>query len=285
MRPLRRSNLNDQVIALAKHLGEGVTLAEFGFQSLGNVIRGYIPVVYAFVHIVLDYNRFARLGKLSYYYTKDTSHKLRNTNRFLKAGAWFFLIFGFAALSFFGSYQNPAAAQQSDISTPAVTMTGEFSGRYITVTYIEPINVRSGPSSLDYPIVGSLPVGATAPAIGRSPAGEWIQIEFPDAPRGKGWIYAANVTLSTGALLPIVEPPPTPAPLETATLNPTYVAAFEILPTTTRLPTFTAPPALVMPTYVNPARFSNDRNITTWVIVVMGLIGIVGMILTSFRRR
>jgi hypothetical protein len=242
-------------------------------------------VVYAFVHIVLDYNRFARLGKLSYLFTKDSSHKLRHTNRLLSAGAWFFLILGFAAMSFFGSDRNPVAAQQSDSATPTVTLIGTFSGRYITVTYIEPVNVRSGPSSLDYPIVGSLPVGETAPAIGRSPAGEWIQIEFSGAPRGKGWVYAALVTLSPGALLPIVEPPPTPAPLETPTLNPTYVAAFQILPTSTRLPTFTAPPSLVVSPYTNPANSAYNRSITTWVIVIIGLIGIVGMILTSFKRR
>jgi hypothetical protein len=210
---------------------------------------------------------------------------LRQLNYCIKVGFWFFLILVFTILPGFVSFRNPVAAQQSDTTTPTVTMVGILSGRYITVTYIEPINVRTGPSSFDYPVVGSLPVGGTAPAIGRSPAGEWIQIEFPSAPRGKGWVYAANVSLSTGALLPIVEPPPTPTPLETPTLNPTYVAAFQILPTSTPLPTFTAPPSLVIPTYTNPANSSFSRNITTWVIVVVGFIGIIGMILTSFRHR
>ncbi len=191
---------------------------------------------------------------------------------------------GFAALVFFSSNRHTYAAQHLDITTPTVTMPGNSPGRFITVTYIEPINVRTGPSSFDYPVVGTLPVGGTAPAIGRSPAGEWIQIEFPSAPRGKGWVYAANVTLSPGGSLPIVEPPPTPTPLETPTLNLTYVAAFQTEATSTRLPTFTAPPSLVFPTFTNPVDARPGSQTITWVIVVLGLIGIVGIILTSFRR-
>jgi hypothetical protein len=88
-----------------------------------------------------------------------------------------------------------------------------------------------------------------------------------------------------GFLLPIVEPPPTPAPLVTSTLNPTFVAAFQIVPTFTHLPTFTPPPPLVVPTYENPAPDSSGRGITAWVIAGLGLIGIVGIALTSFRPR
>ena len=238
---------------------------------------------YASVHNVLDYNRFARVGELINLFTKDTPYKLRHMRLWIKVGLWISLILGFADLLFFGSSQTPVAARQSFSSTP--TATGTSTGAFITVTYIEPINVRTGPSSFDYPVVGSIPVGGTAPAIGRSPAGEWIQIVFPDAPRGTGWVYSANVTLSPGFLLPIVEPPPTPAPLETPTLNPTFVAAFQILPTSTHLPTFTPPPPLVFPTYESPANASSGRAITAWVIVGLGLIGIVGIAITSFRRR
>jgi hypothetical protein len=211
--------------------------------------------------------------------------KLRQFNRHLKAGFWFFLILVFTIGSGFVSSGNPVSAQQSETATPTMTWVGTLPGRFITVTNKEPINVRTGPSSFDYPVIGTLPVGATALATGRSQAGEWIEIEFQGAPRGKGWIYAANVTLSDGPLLPIVEPPPTPAPLETPTLNPTYVAAFQILPTSTRLPTFTAPPPLVIPTYENPASSSSGRAITLWVIALMGVIGIAGFLFASIRRR
>jgi hypothetical protein len=214
-------------------------------------------------------------------FTKDTPDKLRHLS-FYKALISIILMAGFAALLFFGSWDNYVAAQQVDTATPDGTAGGK---PYITVTYIEPINVRSGPSSFDYPLVGSLPVGGTATALARSPAGEWIEIEFSDAPRGTAWVYAANVTLSPpGFLLPIVEPPPTPAPVETATLNPTFVAAFQIVPTMTHLPTFTAPPPLAIPTYDNPVQTSSGRTIAAWVIAGLGLIGLIGIIVTSFRH-
>jgi Bacterial SH3 domain len=220
-------------------------------------------------------------------FTKDTPIKLRAVC-LAKVGTWIFLIFGFTTVVFLGSTRNPVAAQQADTMTPSLTVTATVATGmpYITVTYIEPINVRTGPSSFDYPVVGSLPVGGTAAAVGRSPAGEWIEIEFPEAPRGTAWVYAANVTVAPpNALLPVVEPPPTPAPLETDTLNPTFVAAFPIIPTFTRLPTFTPPPPLAIPTYVNNVPVSSGRALTAWLMAGLGLIGVLGIAFTSFRRR
>jgi hypothetical protein len=207
---------------------------------------------------------------------------------FFKAGAWILLILGFAALLFFGSASDLVAAQQLGTAAPSATVTATVASGmpYITVTYIEPINVRTGPSSFDYPVVGTLPVGGTAAAVGHSPANEWVEIEFPAAPRGTAWVYAANVTLSPpNALLPEVEPPPTPVPLETDTLNPTFVAAFQIVPTFTRLPTFTPPPSLAIPTYDNIAVPSSGRATTAWLMAGLGVIGILGIVITSFRRR
>ncbi|MFN3491546.1 MAG: SH3 domain-containing protein [Anaerolineales bacterium] len=69
---------------------------------------------------------------------------------------------------------------QAPTDTPA-----PITGLFITVITDEPqINVRLGPSSTIYPIVGTLLKGATAPALGRSQGGDWIQIEFPSAPGG-----------------------------------------------------------------------------------------------------
>jgi hypothetical protein len=39
------------------------------------------------------------------------------------------------------------------------------SGVYITVTYSDPINVRAGPSTVNYPVIGQLPSGAVVPAL------------------------------------------------------------------------------------------------------------------------
>jgi hypothetical protein len=213
----------------------------------------------------------------------ENHYKLLLMRYWKKFGFWIILILGIAGLFSLGSSSLPVAAQEQASSTP--TLTPISAGRFITVTYIEPINVRTGPSSFDYPIVGSIPVGGTAPAIGRSPAGEWIQIIFPDAPGGTGWVYAPNVTLSPGPFLPIVEPPPTATPLETPTLNPTFVAAFQTVVPPTRLPTFTSPPPLAIPTYRNSASASFGRLQTGWIIIGLGLIGILGMAVSSFRRR
>jgi hypothetical protein len=138
---------------------------------------------------------------------------------------------------------NRAEAYQ-EASTPT--------GAFITVANPpDGTNVRSGPSSVAYgPPIGHLNPGATAPAIGTSPGGEWIQIEFPSAPTGVGWVYTANVVVAGGDLR-IVEPPPTPAPLITATIDPTLAAAFNIQPTQTRIPTFTPPPPLEVPQFAD----------------------------------
>src|SRR5262245_45818824 len=61
---------------------------------------------------------------------------------------------------------------------------------YITVTYSEPINVRGGPSTIHFPIVGRLSPGDTAVALGTTLHREWIQIAYPGAPGGVGWVYA-----------------------------------------------------------------------------------------------
>lgn len=147
---------------------------------------------------------------------------------------------------------------------------------YITNTFEgEPaINVRTGPSTIVFPApCGSLAFGATAPALGASPGHDWIQIVYPLCPGGVGWIYAANVTL-TGTLQ-VVEPPPTPTPLATATIDPTLEAAFQVQPTVTRLPTFTPPPPLSVPVFegrdAQPPVFPAGAAI----LVLLGLGGVV----------
>src|SRR5262245_3132537 len=82
---------------------------------------------------------------------------------------------------------------------------------YLPVTYSDPMNVRGGPSTVYYPIVGRLAPGETAVALGTSPGREWIQIAYPGAPSGVGWVYAIYVTVSGGELL-VVESPSTPTP-------------------------------------------------------------------------
>jgi uncharacterized protein YraI len=158
-------------------------------------------------------------------------------------------------------------------------------GLYITVLFDEPqINVRMGPNSSVYPVVGTLPAGATAPALGRSQGGDWIQIEFPGAPNGRGWVYSPLVQVSPPGNLQIVEPPPTPVPPPTATFDPTLVAQFSIQPTSTRLPTFTPPPELTRPAYVNTPSSRESVPIGT-IIIALSILGTIGFPLSLIRRK
>ncbi len=139
-------------------------------------------------------------------------------------------------------------AQQPTGSIPTVT-SSPSGPMAVVVPGNEPqVNLRSGPGAL-YDRVGVLLIGQRAPAIGRSPLSEWILIEYPGVPGGTAWVYALYVKIDPPTQLPIVEPPPTPTPAQTATIDPTLAARFVVTLEPTRLPTFTAPPPLVIPTF------------------------------------
>lgn len=181
-------------------------------------------------------------------------------------------------LGMFSASTSTVALAQQPTNIPS-------SGMFITVITDEPqINVRMGPSSSVYPVVGILLTGSTAPALGRSQGGDWIQIEFPGAPNNKGWVYSPLVQVSPGALQ-IVEPPPTPVPPATSTIDPTLAAQFNVIPTSTRLPTFTPPPTLVIPTYIQPASDGSDESVPLGVIILaFAVLGLIGLPLSLTRR-
>jgi hypothetical protein len=147
----------------------------------------------------------------------------------------------FLALAVSGALYPVSAQAPSDTPAPPAGATP-----FVTVGE-EGVNVRTGPSSVIYPIFAHMNPGETAPAVAVSPHHEWIEIEYNGV---QGWVYTAWVTLSPG-FLPEVEPPPTPTPPATATIDPTLAAAFSAAPTETRLPTFTPAPPLVVPTFTD----------------------------------
>jgi hypothetical protein len=180
---------------------------------------------------------------------------------------------------------NPAGVGAQE-SSPTPT-SGPAEGMFITVISTEPqINVRGGPSSVAYPVVGFLLPGAVAPALGRSPGGDWIQISYPGAPGNLGWVYSPLVALSPGTLR-IVEPPPTPIPPPTNTLDPTLAAQFNTVPTTTRLPTFTPPAAsIVPPTFGESGNPSTQTEIPYGVMIIVFIsLGSTGFLLSLTGRR
>lgn len=130
------------------------------------------------------------------------------------------------------------------------TVTSTPIGAAVTVkSDQEQINVRSGPGTL-YPKVGVLLAGQVIPAKGKSPGGEWILVDYPGVEGGVAWLYAPLVDLVPGSVLQVVEPPPTPTPLSTATIDPTLAAQFIVTSMPTRLPTFTPPAPLQIPTFL-----------------------------------
>jgi hypothetical protein len=175
------------------------------------------------------------------------------------------------------------AAQQPTGSVP--TVTSSPSGPYITVTYDDQINVRAGPNSLKYPWIGILLPQQTAQALGRSVTGDWIMIRYPGVPGDVGWVFASYVSLSVGATLPVVESPPTPTPATTPTIDPTVVAALITPIPPTRLPTFTPPGPLLIPTYeASGARIGGNVPMGL-VIVLLALIGGFGALISFLRGR
>lgn len=172
-----------------------------------------------------------------------------------------------------GVLLSPRQAEAyQDASTPT--------GIFVTVTYTDPINVRSGPSTTLYPIVAQLNPGDVVPALGISPGREWIQITYPG---GTGWVYASFVSISGGELR-IVEPPPTPTPLVTSTIDPTLAAEFNVQPTVTRLPTFTPPPPLE--TIEMAPHTTSPRTVAPGLfIIVLGLLGGAGLVVSFLLRK
>ena len=156
---------------------------------------------------------------------------------------------------------------------------------FITVTYEEQINVRSGPSTVLYDIIGFLQPGDTAPALGLSPGQDWVKIAYPAAPGGEGWVYINLVALSPGNLQ-IIEPPPTSTPLTTPTTDPTLAAAYIFEPTSTRLPTFTPAPKVVIPQFTEVVPQGKPSPFPLgYVVLGLGIPGLLGYLFSSIRRR
>ena len=69
---------------------------------------------------------------------------------------------------------------------------------FITITYTDQVNIRSGPSTVLYDIIGHMQPGETAKALGVSPGRDWVQIVFPTGPGGIGWIHTSLISISPG---------------------------------------------------------------------------------------
>lgn len=177
-----------------------------------------------------------------------------------------------------------AAAQQPTGSIP--TVTGTTSGPIVTVyADLVQVDVYAGPSTYLYPAVGVMLAGQSAPAIGRARDEDWIQIIYPGILGASAWIYAPYVRISPGARLPLVDAPPTPTPVSTPTIDPTLAAAYIAPETPTRLPTFTAPAPIVMPTFTDQGQERATRIPVGLLIFSLGFVGALGVFISFLRGR
>lgn len=175
-----------------------------------------------------------------------------------------------------GSFQIPT------VSIP--TVTGTLPSAIAIVTQeLDQINVRGGPGT-DYDLVGVLIAGQEVPALGRSVGGDWVQIAYPGVPGGVAWVYSPLVTLEGS--VPVIEPPPTPTPRTTPTIDPTLAAQFIVEIPPTRLPTFTPPPPLVIPTFVEqPVNTGTGRVPMGLLIIGLAAIGFFGLLISLLGGR
>lgn len=201
---------------------------------------------------------------------------------------WFQLILCLALAFLAFKLISPALANEiSQIPTVAIpTVTGTPVGALAIVRDNEQgfVNVRSGPSSVYFEIVGVLVEGSEIPALGRSPGGEWIKIAYPGVPGGVAWIWVDLVDIRGN--LPIVEVPPTPTPRTTATIDPTLAAQFLVEIPPTRLPTFTVPGPVIRPTFTEePALGAPGRVPMGLILIAMTVLGLFGALISFLGRR
>ncbi|MBK6794176.1 MAG: hypothetical protein IPG80_16950 [Anaerolineales bacterium] len=196
----------------------------------------------------------------------------------------FFLLVGLGSwVVFYTPVKYPVVAQQPTGSI--ATVTGTPTGMIVRVNLdLEIVNVYSGPSTYLYPSVGVLLLGQEVPAIGISDDQNWIQVYYPGVPGSAAWVYGPYVTIIKTGRLPRVPAPSTPTPASTPTINPTLVAAFIDPVTPTRLPTFTPPPQLVVPTFL-PDTGSANRIPVGLAIMGLGFIGAFGTLISFLRGR
>ena len=204
--------------------------------------------------------------------------------RLLKTTILLVVFITLATFSLAASLAGNVIAQQPTGSVPTVTSTA--SGPIITVyADLVQVEVYSGPSTYLYPAVGVLLAGQSVPALGRAQDEDWIQVIYPGVPGSKAWVYAPYVRISPGARLQTVDAPPTPTPFSTPTIDPTLAAAFIAPETPTRLPTFTPPAEIVIPTFVDDAENRANRIPIGLLMFSLGFIGAMGVLISFLRGR
>lgn len=179
---------------------------------------------------------------------------------------------------------STVSAQQPTGSIPTVTGTPKGPTATIRIGLTEDrVKVRSGPSVL-YPQIGVILLGAEVPVVGKSAGGDWLVVEYPGVPGGIGWVWALYMNVTPGELA-VIESPPLPEPIVTVTIDPTMAAQFITTPIATRLPTFTEPAPLTIPTYETSTGQTLGGIPIGLIIIILAGAGILIALFSYFQVR
>jgi uncharacterized protein YraI len=121
-------------------------------------------------------------------------------------GTWFQVLYptapgglGWVSAQFLDTGSKPVPSLTSQV-TPITGPAGTLSQR---------LNVRSGPGT-NYATFGTLEANTTVALTGKNETGTWLQIAYPSAPDGRGWVTAAYVQVASTFGLPVLNALGTP---------------------------------------------------------------------------
>jgi hypothetical protein len=174
--------------------------------------------------------------------------------------------------------QQPTGALATVTSTPSGPEAVVKSGSETK------INLRSGPNTT-YDKIGVLLVGQRVPAKGKSSGGDWILVEYPGVQGGVAWVWSAYVDIVPSVDLPVIEPPPSPTPVMTVTVDPTLAARFIVTAAPTRLPTFTQPAPLNIPTFTAQTGSGVGNLPMGFIILGLAAIGVLFGLVAFFQGK
>jgi uncharacterized protein YraI len=101
-----------------------------------------------------------------------------------------------------------AVTQILPTAAPTLAPTSVGGSGPITGTFLQTLNVRSGPGLTFNPPIGIFTAGQTTDVLARSPAGDWYKVRYQN---GEGWVFSQLVRLEGDpAQLPVDAGPPAP---------------------------------------------------------------------------
>jgi uncharacterized protein YraI len=133
-------------------------------------------------------------------------------------GDWYLILFPAAAD---GRGWVTAAYVQTDsaAAVPTLVQSATPTPAGPTGVVLQKLNVRSGPGT-SYDSLGLLPAQSVVVLTGKNAGASWLQIEFPAAPDGHGWVTAAYIRVPDVAGLPALDQYGNPLPENTPAGSP-----------------------------------------------------------------